>query len=270
MGSPQGAWTPTPRLGFDLVRVNVLISGLTGVVDAAIKIPTRSKAKSPAAENRLPPPGRYIMRARISVPAADVCSSPGSGPTRKTCSIRHSPWPLGPGLFLCAQIRPILRQLQGPSGPAFRTRAAGAQGSRAHKVRSVSRTRTSAFYNRGLAIGMATPPHWQFALAVAIGPGRPAFPRRQGIAFSSAASARRLAGAHGNPPAPSEFRWGVSEFLTWRKATMSMPHVCKRARWPQKPQTAPLCARYRYGHLWRSKSTSAESTSGPPFPQEKS
>ena len=47
MGSPQGARTPAPRLGFDLTKVKVLISGLTGVVDAAIKNPTRSKNKTP-------------------------------------------------------------------------------------------------------------------------------------------------------------------------------------------------------------------------------
>ena len=39
MGSPQGARTPAPRLGFGLMKVKVMISGLTGVVDAAIKIP---------------------------------------------------------------------------------------------------------------------------------------------------------------------------------------------------------------------------------------
>ena len=39
MGSPQGARTPAPRLGFDLMKVKVLILGLTGVVDAAIKNP---------------------------------------------------------------------------------------------------------------------------------------------------------------------------------------------------------------------------------------
>ena len=53
MGGPQGARTPAPRLGFDLMKVKVLISGLTGVVDAAIKIPTRSKTKSPAAKSKL-------------------------------------------------------------------------------------------------------------------------------------------------------------------------------------------------------------------------
>ena len=36
MGSIQGARTPAPRLGVDLMKVKVLISGLTGVVDAAI------------------------------------------------------------------------------------------------------------------------------------------------------------------------------------------------------------------------------------------
>ena len=50
MGSPQGARAPPPRLGFGLIKAKVSISGLTGVVDAAIKIPTRSKAKSPAAK----------------------------------------------------------------------------------------------------------------------------------------------------------------------------------------------------------------------------
>ena len=57
MGGPQGARTPAPRLGFDLMKVKVLISGLTGVVDAAnspaIKTPTRSKTKSPAAKKLL-------------------------------------------------------------------------------------------------------------------------------------------------------------------------------------------------------------------------
>ena len=53
MGSPQGAWTQAPRLGFDLMKVEVLISGLAGVVDAAIKNPTRSKTKSPAAKSKL-------------------------------------------------------------------------------------------------------------------------------------------------------------------------------------------------------------------------
>ena len=40
-------------MGFDLMNVKVLISGLTGVVDAAIQIPTRSKTKSPAAKSKL-------------------------------------------------------------------------------------------------------------------------------------------------------------------------------------------------------------------------
>ena len=53
MGSPQGARTPAHRLGFGLMKVKVLFSGLTGVVDAAIKIPTRSKTKSPAAKSKL-------------------------------------------------------------------------------------------------------------------------------------------------------------------------------------------------------------------------
>ena len=60
MGSPQGARTPAPRLGFGLMRAKVLISGLTGVVDAAIKIPTRSKTKSPAAKSKLLYPARAL------------------------------------------------------------------------------------------------------------------------------------------------------------------------------------------------------------------
>ena len=55
MGSPPGARTPAPRLamGFDLMKVKVLFSGLTGVVDAAMQIPTRSKTKSPGAKSKL-------------------------------------------------------------------------------------------------------------------------------------------------------------------------------------------------------------------------
>ena len=53
MGSPQGTRTPAPRLGFDLMKVRVLISGLARAVDAAMELPTRPKTKSPAAKSSL-------------------------------------------------------------------------------------------------------------------------------------------------------------------------------------------------------------------------